>query len=137
MKVLFARIHTALAWLIFLGGCVLLYLIALTVFGGGSSENHGAFGRILFLVSLAMLIASLVCRSSRLNVGLSVLVPILFFVQGIFIYMPPLTPAVRALHAVNGFAIMTICYSLANGRARAVVASGQTTAVRERSSATS
>jgi hypothetical protein len=115
---------------------VLLYLIALTVFGGGSSENHGAFGRILFLVSLAMLIASLVCRSSRLNIGLSLLVPVLFFVQGVFVYLPPLTPAIRALHAVNGLVIMAICYTLANGRARAVVASSQPVAA-QRSSATS
>jgi hypothetical protein len=32
---------------------------------------------------------------------------------------------VRAIHALNGLAIMVICYSLANGRARALVESKQ------------
>jgi hypothetical protein len=125
MRQIAARIHMGLAWLIFLGCCLALYLIAVSVFGGGSAETHGAFGRVLFLVSLVMLIASLVCRSSKLNVGLSVLVPILFFVQGIFVYLPPLPPTGRALHALNGLAIMGICYVLAHGRARALVNSEQ------------
>jgi hypothetical protein len=125
MKLLVARLHTGVAWLLFLGCWVALYLIALSVFGGGEATTHGAFGRTLFLVSLAMLVASLVVRSSRLNVGLSVLVPVLLFMQGMFVYLPPLPPAVRALHALNGLAIMIISYSLANGRARAVVESKQ------------
>jgi len=125
MRQIAGRIHIGLAWLLFLGCCLALYLIAVSVFGGGSTQNHGAFGRILFLVSLVMLIASLVCRSSKLNVGLSVLVPVLFFVQGMFVYMPPLTPTIRALHALNGLAIMGICYTLAHGRARATVTSKQ------------
>jgi hypothetical protein len=129
MKQLFARIHTGLAWLIFIGCCLLLYLIAVSVFGGGSTEVHGAFGRYLFLASLGMLVASLVCRSSKLNVGLSVLVPVLFFLQGMFVYLPAFPPTIRALHALNGLAIMVICYSLANGRARAVVESERSAAV--------
>ena len=127
MKPLFARIHTGLAWLIFIGCCVLLYLIAVSVFGGGSAEMHGAFGRYLFLGSLGMLVAALVCRSSRLNVGLSVLVPVLFLLQGIFVYLPAFPPTIRALHALNGLGIMVICYALANGRARATVTSQQPT----------
>lgn len=127
MRQIAARLHMGLAWLIFLGGCLALYLIAVSVFGGGSAETHGAFGRALFLVSLVMLIASLVCRSSKLNVGLSVLVPVLFIAQGMFVYMPPLTPGIRALHALNGLAIMGICYVLAHGRARAIVNSEQST----------
>jgi hypothetical protein len=137
MRQLFARLHTALAWVIFLGGVVAIYLIAQSVFGGGSPANHGAFGRILFLVSLALLIAALVCRSSRLNIGLSLLVPVLLFVQGVFVYLPAFGPAVRALHGVNGLVIMGICYVLAAGRARAVVAARQPVAAPARSSAAS
>lgn len=126
MKLVFARIHTGLAWILFIGCGVLLYLIALSVFGGGSATTHGAFGRYLFLGSLGMLVASLVCRSSRMNVGLSVLMPVLFFLQGVFVYLPAFPPAIRALHAVNGLAIMVICYSLAHGRARAIVTTADT-----------
>ena len=135
MRQLFARTHTALAWVIFLGGFVAIYLIAQSVFGGGSPANHGAFGRILFLASLALLIASLVCRSSRLNIGLSLLVPVLLFAQGMFVYLPAFGPAVRALHGVNGLVIMGLCYVLAAGRARAVVPAGQPASARASSSA--
>lgn len=127
MKPFFARIHTGLAWLIFIGCCLLLYLIALSVFGGGSVQTHGAFGRYLFLGSLGMLVAALFCRTSRLNVGLSVLVPILFIIQGVFVYLPAFPPTIRALHALNGLAIMVICYGLANGPWRATVTSQQST----------
>jgi hypothetical protein len=136
MRPLFARLHTALAWVIFLGGIVVIYLIAQSVFGGGSPANHGAFGRILFLISLKLLIASLVCRSSRLNVGLSLLVPVLLFAQGMFVYVPAFAPAVRALHGVNGIVIMGICYVLAAGRARAVAPAGHPAIAPERSAAT-
>lgn len=135
MRQIFARIHTALAWVIFLGGFAAIYLIAQSVFGGGSPANHGAFGRILFLISLALLIASLVGRSSRLNIGLSLLVPVLLFAQGLFVYVPAFGPAVRALHGVNGLVIMGLCYMLAAGRARAVVPTGQPAIARERSAA--
>jgi hypothetical protein len=136
MRPLFARLHNALAWLIFLGGIVAIYLIAQSVFGAGTPANHGAFGRILFLVSLVLLITSLVCRSSRLNIGLSLLVPVLLFVQGVFVYLPAFGPALRALHGVNGLIIMGICYMLAAGRARAMVPASQSVAAPARSSAT-
>lgn len=128
MRQIAARIHTGLAWLIFLGGFVALYLVGVSVFAGESAATHGAFGRILFLISLALLLFSLLCHSSRLNVGFSVLVPVMFFMQGMFVYIPAFSPAIRALHVLNGLAIMGICYSLANGRARAVIAEKQVAA---------
>ena len=121
MKPLFARINTVLAWVVFLGGVSLFYLIALTVFGGADASLHARVGVILFLVSLVLGIAALISRSSRLNLILSISVPLLFFVQGLLVHLPPLPPAVRALHALNGLAIMIICYLLANGRAKATV----------------
>jgi hypothetical protein len=121
MKPLFARIHTVLAWLIFLGCALLIYLIALAYFGGVSASMHGEVGRILFVLSLLMLIASLICRSSRLNIILSSQIPLMLFAQGMFIHMPSLPPIARALHALNGLTIMVFCYLLANGRARATV----------------
>ncbi len=121
MRQMFARVHTVLAWIILVGCIGLIYLIALSVFGGGSAATHGAFGRYLFLASLVMLIVSLVARSSRLNVGLSTLVPLLFFLQGMFVHLPLLPPAARALHALNGLIIMGACYLLAHGRARAAL----------------
>ena len=126
MKPLFARINTVLAWVIFLGCAVLIYLIALSYFGGADATLHGSVGRILFLVSLLLTVTALISRSSRWNVALSILIPLMFFAQGMFIYLPPLPPAGRALHALNGLTIMVFCYLLANGRARATVESAPT-----------
>lgn len=123
MKPLFARINTILAWVIFLGCAVLIYLIALSYFGGVDATLHGSVGRILFLVSLLLAVTSLISRSSRLNVVLSIQIPFMFFAQGMFIYLPPLPPAGRALHALNGLTFMAFCYLLANGRAKAAVES--------------
>lgn len=129
MRPFFARLHSVLAWLIFLGCALLLYLIALAFFSGQSAATHGAVGRILFILSLLMLIASLVCRSGRLNIDLSILVPVLLFAQGMFVYIPSLPPAGRAIHALNGLMIMGISYLLAHGRARATLESDRSTVV--------
>ena len=129
MKPLFARLHTVMAWLIFLGCGLLFYLIALAYFGGGEVSTHGAVGRILFVLSILLAIAALVCRSSRLNIALSLQIPVMLFTQGMFIYLPSLPPAGRALHALNGLTIMAFCYLLANGRAKATVESNQPSAV--------
>lgn len=123
MKPLFARINTILAWVIFLGCAVLIYLIALSYFGGADASLHGSVGRFLFLLSLLLAVTALVARSSRLNIAVSLQIPFMFFAQGIFIYLPPLPPAGRALHALNGLTIMAFCYLLANGRAKAIVES--------------
>lgn len=121
MRQLFARIHTVLAWIIFIGCFGQLYLIGLATFGGTSSNTHAEFGRLLILVSLVMLLTAFVARGGRLNVGLSTLMPVLLLLQGVFAYVPDLPPVVRALHALNGLVIMGVCYLLANGRARAAV----------------
>lgn len=123
MKPIFARIHTVLAWLIFLGCALLFYLIALSYFGGADASLHGAVGRILFVLSLLLAVAALICRSNRLNIALSIQIPLMFLAQGMFIYLPPLPPAGRALHALNGLTIMVFCYLLANGRAKATAES--------------
>lgn len=121
IRELFARIHTVLAWIIFAGGFGLIYLIGLSVFGGASPDTHGAFGRYLFLASLVMLLAALIARGGRLSLGLSVLVPLLFLLQGVFVYLPAFPPVIRALHALNGLVIMGLSYLLANGRGRAML----------------
>ena len=99
MKPLFARINTILAWVIFLGCALLIYLIALSYFGGADVSLHGSVGRILFLLSILLAVTPLVSRSNRLNVAMSIQIPFMFFAQGMFTYLPPLPPAGRALHA--------------------------------------
>lgn len=56
--------------------------------------------------------------------------PVMLFARGMFIYLPSLPPAGRALHALNGLTIMAFCYLLANGRAKAAVVSDQVSSVK-------
>jgi len=126
MKATAARINTFLAWLIFAGANLQIFLIALSVFGAASSEVHAWSGRVLMLFGLLAAIAAVVARCSRLNIGLSILVMLLLFpVQGIFAYLEFPLPAVNALHAVTGLAILYGSYSLAHGRARATLPAAQ------------
>ena len=56
--------------------------------------------------------------------------PVMLFAQGMFIYLPSLPPAGRALHALNGLTIMAFCCLLANGRAKANVESAHLSSVK-------
>ncbi len=121
MKSVLARIHNFLAWLLFAGCILQIYLIALYVFGAGDRETHAFGGFILMFVALLSLIVALIIRVNKWNVILSLAVLLLIFpVQGI-LANSDIDGAFRALHGVNGILIMGLSYMLANGFARAVV----------------
>lgn len=122
MRALGAQINYVLAWLIFAGANLQIFLIALAVFGAASSEVHAWNGRILMLLGLLALIAALVARSSRLNIGITILMAVLLVpVQGALAYETFPSPWINALHGATGMAILWLAYSLAYGRARATV----------------
>ena len=119
MREIAAKINIALAWVLFAGANLAIVLIALSVFGAASREVHRMSGAMLGLITLLLVISALAARANRLNVGVSLLVFVLFFFQPFFAYSEFSIPALHALHAVNGLAIMYLGYMLANGRARA------------------
>ena len=121
MKKILAGIHNFLAWLLFAGCVIQIYLIAMVVFGSGSRDTHAFGGFLLMIVSLLSLIVALVIRVNKWNIILSAAVLLLLFpVQGILAYAE-IDGAFRALHGVNGILIMGFSYLLANGFAKAVV----------------
>ena len=121
MRKTFARIHNGLAWALFIGCNLAFFLIALSVFGAASPEVHAWGGRILWFISLAMVIAVLLARPSGATIGMTILVCLLIFPgQGIFAYMDFGSRFVNALHAVNGLSIMWLSLALARGRFHAV-----------------
>ena len=98
MRRFFVRMHNVLAWLVLAGANLVIFLIALNVFGVASTEVHAWGGRVLMLLALLLAIAALVSRTSRLTVGLSILVFLLLMpVQGILYRngLPGLPPKTR------------------------------------------
>ena len=121
MKTTLARIHTGLAWLVVIGSILQFFMIAMTIFNDTPIDQHGNTGRILAVVALLMMIVAVIIRTSRRTTWTSVAVVLLLFpVQGIFIYVD-MPGILSSLHAVTGTAILGLAYSLAAGRARAVV----------------
>lgn len=115
-----AKINTMLSWAVFIGTNLQFVLIALSVFGAASSQIHAAGGFFVWLIAILALFAALVARANRLNMALSFLTALLIMpVQGILVHSEFAIPAIHALHAVNGLAILYLSYMLANGRARA------------------
>jgi hypothetical protein len=121
MKSKLARIHNILAWTIFAGCFVQIYLIALYVFKAVlTPELHAATGFLLALVALLSLIVALIIRVNKWNIILSLVVFLLLFpVQGILAYSD-VGGAIRALHGLTGMLILSFSYILANGFAKAV-----------------
>jgi len=98
---------------------VQFFLIALAFFGGAGLQLHTAFGGILMLSALLLLIAALVSRQSIGNVVISLIVLLaLVPIQGLLVRLD-LAPALRSLHAANGLLIMWLSCALARGRFRA------------------
>ena len=120
MKKTFARIHTGLAWLIFAGSILQIFLISLAYFGAIEVETHAISGFLISVLALLLFISSLVVRSSGLNVILSlVLFLLLFPVQGLLAYSNELPDAVQGLHGLTGMLIMGLAYALANSKIKA------------------
>ena len=120
MRAIAAKANNILSWIMFLGANVAIFLIALSVFGAAPREVHAAGGLLIWLISLLNLIAALIARTSWLNVGISLLTALLIMpVQGILVHTEFPFPAINALHAANGLAILYLSYFLANGRAKA------------------
>jgi hypothetical protein len=120
MRKIFARIHNVLAWLIFAGCILQIFLISLAYFGAIEVSNHAFSGFLISVLALFMFISSLIVRSSGLNVILSLVVLLLLIpVQGLLAYSDELPNAVQGLHGLNGMLIMGLSYSLATSKIKA------------------
>jgi hypothetical protein len=87
-------------------GCVAIqvYLAGLGVFGTGGFGLHSLFAAF-GLLAILMLILAMVGRAPRWVIGSTALIFGLFVLQSVFVAMRESTPAVAALHPVNGFLI--------------------------------
>jgi hypothetical protein len=94
-------------WLLVAGTVVQVFLAGLGVFAGGANfAVHRDFGYMLGLVPIPLFVLSLVGRLPRALVLASVFLFVLFILQSVFVAFRSSTPAVAALHVVNGFLIV-------------------------------
>jgi hypothetical protein len=103
-------IHILAAWLFAAGVLLQGYLAgqALTQLGGtGDFEAHRSIGfTVMGILALAVLLAALVGRLPRAQVGLSVLLFILYIVQTSLPGLAGSSPALAALHPLNAMILL-------------------------------
>jgi hypothetical protein len=119
-------IHAAAAWLFAAGVLLQGYLAgqALPQLGGsGDFEAHRQIGfTVMGILAVVVLVAALVGRLPRMQVGLTVLLFVLYVVQSSLPGMAGSSPAIAALHPVNAMVLLGL--SIAIGlRARGTFAS--------------
>ena len=96
------------AWLFAACVAIQVYLAGLGVFGTGNYDFHRNFGYLFGLLTLVLIVLAILGRPSRWVIGASVLLPVLFAMQSVFVALRPTTPAAAALHPLNGFLILGV-----------------------------
>jgi hypothetical protein len=106
----FARRALPIVCALFLFGLLgQIYLAGMGVFDGPASFiTHRNVGYTLGMITLVILILAIVARPGRLVLGLSVLLLIQFALQSLFVAVRVDSPAIAALHPVNGVLIILV-----------------------------
>ncbi len=106
---------------IYLAGVVVQFFLAgLGTFGATSFDAHQAFGLVLALLTLILLVLAVVGKVPRLLIGLSVILLGLNVLQ-MFLAQVDIEE-VAALHVVNALAIVFVAYEIVQ-RSRRYLAS--------------
>lgn len=109
------RTYAVYAWLILAAVIVQFFLAGLGVFAGPSNfQTHATFGYTIFFIMLLGLLLAFAARLPGRLIGLTALLPLLVFLQSVFIaFRDSGLPALAALHVVNGLAIFSLSAFLA------------------------
>jgi uncharacterized membrane protein YoaK (UPF0700 family) len=107
-------VYAGLAWLFVAAIVFQVFLIGLALFGDPEYRHtHAGVGFLIFFVVLALLIAAIVARPGRRDIGLVALLLVLYIVQ---ISLPGARadyPAIAALHPVNALLMFGLGIQLA------------------------
>jgi hypothetical protein len=104
-------IHLVSIWLFAACAIVQVFLAGLGVFVGPERfALHRDFGYTFGILLLVVLGAAIVGRLGRRQIGLAVLLMILFTMQSVFIAVRTSAPEIAALHPVNGFLIIGVAF---------------------------
>jgi hypothetical protein len=104
MKRVLSTLHQILGIVTLIGVIVEFFFAGMGVFHATSFQIHRVTGVLLWAASALLLLLSLIGRTRRKTIGFSALLFVLMFAQPLLLQMNQ--PFVKALHPVNGLAIM-------------------------------
>ena len=107
-------IHIVVSWLLVAGLLVQFFLAGMGVFDSSSAfATHRDFGYTLTLLPAVLIVTSLVGRFGRMEPIAAAVMLGQFFLQSILVLQRDSTPAIAALHPVNGVLLLLIAVWLA------------------------
>ena len=114
MRSIARTLHTAVAWLFVIGLIAQVWLAGRGVFESPTMfDTHRNLGYTLSLFTIVLLVLGLLGGMGRRPAILAIAIFVLFILQSVFVVMRESTPAVAALHPVNGFLILFLAIVLA------------------------
>ena len=104
------RLHTWLAWLFVVAVVVQVFLAGLAIFGATSEFGlHIEFGyTVIGLLTLGVLLAAVAGGLPRREIGLSLLLLVLYVIQTALPAARASAPVLTALHSVNAIALFAL-----------------------------
>jgi hypothetical protein len=107
-------IHVVVAWLLVAGLLVQVFLAGMGVFDGAPSfATHRDWGYTLTLLPVVLIVTGLVGGFGRAQVVAAAVMLGQFILQSVLVLQRESSPAIAALHPVNGFLILLIAIWLA------------------------
>ena len=114
MRSIARTLHAVVAWLFVAGLILQVWLAGRGVFESPTMfDTHRSVGYTLSLFTVVLLVLGLLGGMGRRVALLAVAIFVLFILQSVFVVMRDSTPAVAALHPVNGFLIVFLAIVLA------------------------
>jgi hypothetical protein len=113
MRPIARTLHTAVAWLLVAGLVVQVWLAGRGVFDTTGFEPHRGLGYALFFLPVVLLILGYLGGMGRRVALLAVAITLLIMLQSVFVVLRTSSPAIAALHPVNGFLILLLAIVLA------------------------
>ena len=107
-------IHLAAIWLFAICTVVQVFLAGLGVFVSPDRfALHRDFGYTFGFLLLVVIVAAIVGRLGRRQVGYAVGLMVLFALQSVLVAVRSSAPEIAALHPVNGFLIVALAFASA------------------------
>ncbi|MFL5685005.1 MAG: DUF6220 domain-containing protein [Chloroflexota bacterium] len=114
MRPIARTLHTIVAWLFVAALVVQVWLAGRGVFESPTMfDAHRNLGYTLSLLTIVLFVLGLLGRMGRRPAILAAVLFGLFILQSVLVVMRDSTPAVAALHPVNGFLILFLAIVLA------------------------
>ena len=109
-----AALYAIAASILVVGLVLQVFLAGLGVFDDPTFFlTHRDTGYTLELVALVVIVLASVARAGRAQIGIAALIFGLFLLQSVLVALRESSPAVAALHPVNGFLILLLAIVLA------------------------